>query len=82
MIKLPTTRLIKSCDLIEKHLDIIHKMENEFGDVEEEFINKLLEELENWRSCIDEIELIIKSRASENDNGYEYDNENKELIIY
>lgn len=82
MIKTPTTRLIKSCDLIDKHLDIIHKMENEFGDVEEEFINKLLEELENWRSCIDEIELIIKSRASENDNGYEYDNENKELIIY
>jgi hypothetical protein len=82
MIKTPTTRLIKSCDLIEKHLDIIYKMEGEFGNVEEEYINKLLEELESWKDCIEEIELKIKSRASQNNNGYEYNNENKELIIY
>ena len=82
MIKTPTTRLIKSCDLIEKHLDIIYKMEGEFGNVEEEYINKLLEELESWKDCIEEIELKIKSRVSQNNNGYEYDNENKELIIY
>lgn len=82
MIKTPTTRLIKSCDLIEKHLDIIYKMEGEFGNVEEEYINKLLEELVSWRDCIVEVELKIKSRATQNNNGYEYDNENKELIIY
>jgi len=81
MIKLPTTRLIKSCDLIEKHLDIIHKMDNEFGNVEEEYINKLLGKLESWRGCIDEVELKLKSYTSQNKN-YEYDDENKELIIY
>ncbi|MDG0967043.1 MAG: hypothetical protein P8N93_01820 [Flavobacteriaceae bacterium] len=82
MIKTPTTRLIKSCDLIEKHLDIIYKMEDEFKDVEEVHINKLLEELESWRDCIVEVELKLKSRTCENDDGYEYDEENKELIIY
>lgn len=82
MIKTPTTRLIKSCDLIEKHLDIIYKMEDEFKDVEEVHIIKLLEELESWRDCIVEVELKLKSRACENNDGYEYDEENKELIIY
>ena len=81
MIKLPTTRLIKSCDLIEKHLDIIHKMDNEFGDVEEEYINKLLGELESFRGCIDELELKLQSYTSRDEN-YEYDDTNKELIIY
>ena len=81
MIKLPTTRLIKSCDLIEKHLDIIHNMENEFGDVEEEYINKLLGELESFRGCIDELELKLQSYTSQDEN-YEYDDTNKELIIY
>ena len=81
MIKLPTTRLIKSCDLIEKHLDIIHKMDNEFGNVEEEYINKLLGELESWRDCIVELELKLQSYTSQNEK-YEYDDENKELIIY
>lgn len=82
MIKTPTTRLIKSCDLIEKHLDIIYKMDDEFKDVEEVHINKLLEELESWRDCIVEVELKLKSHAFENNDGYEYDEENKELIIY
>lgn len=82
MIKTPTTRLIKSCDLIEKYLDIIYKMDDEFKDVEEVYINKLLEELESWRDCIVEVELKLKSCTRENDDGYEYDEENKELIIY
>ena len=67
-------RLKKS---IIEFIDYIEKVEREKG-VEME----LLEDIESWRTCLDEIELAIKSQYQSNENYYEIDNENKELIIY
>jgi len=80
MDKTTITHLNKSCKFIENHLDIIHNMGNKLNNVDEENINKLLEELESWRICVDEIELSIKKNI--NTKNSNLNTINKEIVIY
>ena len=83
MIKTPTTKIIKYGKQIEKYLDIIHKLDKELCEVENNELNNLLEDMEGWRDCIGEIELKVKSvMDKEIITSYEYDTNNNETIIY
>jgi hypothetical protein len=84
MIKTSTTKLIKESELVDKHLNQIHTIVNNGDSVKDDMINELINNLEGWRDCINEIELGINSNYQLNvkSNNYEYDNESKDFIIY
>jgi len=83
MIKTSTTKIIKYGNQIGKYLDMIHKLDQELVKVESYELNNLLVEIEDWRDCIGEIELHIKSIMDKDDiTSYEYDTKNNETIIY
>ena len=42
---------------------------------------KLLEDIDSWKDCINEIELRINSLYDETNQNYEYEDDN-EIIIY
>ena len=77
-------RLIKESELVDKHLNQIHTIVNNGDSVKDDMINELINNLEGWRDCINEIELGINSNYQLNvkSNNYEYDNESKDFIIY
>jgi len=79
-VKFPSTKITNASIKVDKYLNVIYKLKNE---IEERGVEmELLEDIESWRTCLDEIELAIKSQYQSNENYYEIDNENKELIIY
>ena len=83
MIKTPTTKIIRYGNQVEKYLDMIHKLDKELCEVENNELNNLLENIEGWRDCIGEIELKVKSvMDKEIITSYEYDTNNNETIIY
>ena len=79
-VKFSSTKITNSSIKVDKYLNVIYELKNkiEQRDVEIE----LLEDIDSWRTCLDEIELALKSQHQSNENYYEIDNENKELIIY
>jgi|TARA_B110000263_G_C15246427_1_gene481947 hypothetical protein len=81
MIKLPTTKIQNSSDKIDIHLDRLYNLKTEFGKVDEQVINNLLESIDSWKDCISELEIEIKGNQ-----GLEYelknDETNDELILY
>ena len=79
-VKFSSTKITNACVKVDKYLNVIYELKNkiEQRDVEIE----LLEDIDSWRTCLDEIDLAIKSQHQSNENYYEIDNENKELIIY
>ena len=83
MIRLPQTKIEKSCEIINKHFDIIHQMDEKFGEVDIDDLGRLLDEMDSWKGCIDEITLKLKTYGKEKIlTHYEYNNDNNELIIY
>jgi hypothetical protein len=60
---------------------VIYELKN---DIEEKGVEmELLEDIESWRTCIDEIELAIKTYINtEEQKNYKIDKENKKIIIY
>ena len=84
MIKTSTTKLIKESELVDKHLNQIHTIINNGDSVNDDMINELINSIDGWRDCINEIELGINSNYQLNvkSNNYEYDDESKDFIIY
>ena len=68
---------------VDKYLNEIYKLKDKIGEDEVEFIEELVEDIESWRTCIEEIELSIKTYINtEEQKNYKIDKENKEIIIY
>ncbi|MDA7710510.1 hypothetical protein N8873_00430 [Flavobacteriaceae bacterium] len=68
---------------MDKYLNEIYELKDKIGEDEVEFLDELLEDVESWRVCIDEIELSIKSYINtEKQKEYRIDKQNKEIIIY
>ena len=68
---------------MDKYLNEIYELKDKIGEDEVEFLDELLEDVESWRTCIDEIELSIKSYINtEKQKEYRIDKQNKEIIIY
>ena len=84
MIVTSTTKLIKESDMIDKHINEVHTIINNGDDIPDNIINELVQSIEGWRDCINEIELGINSNYQLNlkSNNYEYDDDSKEIIIY
>jgi hypothetical protein len=81
MIKLPTTKIQNSSDKIDFHLDRLYNLKTDFGNVDEQVINNLIESIDSWKGCISELEIEIKGYR-----GLDYelknDETNDELILY
>jgi hypothetical protein len=84
MIVTSTTKLIKESDMIDKHINEVHTIINNGDDIPDNIINELIQSIEGWRDCINEIELGINTNYQLNlkSNNYEYDDDSKEIIIY
>ena len=84
MIKTSTTKLIKESDMIDKHINEVHTIINNGDDIPDNILNELIQSIEGWRDCINEIELGINTNYQLNlkSNNYEYDDDSKEIIIY
>ena len=81
MIKTLTTKLIKNSEQVEINLNNIYNLQSEFDRIEQESLMKLLEDIDSWKDCINEIELRINSLYEEPNQNYEYEDD-KEIIIY
>jgi hypothetical protein len=81
MIKTLTTKLLKNSEQVEINLNNIYILQSEFDRIEKESLMKLLEDIDSWKDCINEIELRINSLYEEPNQNYEYEDD-KEIIIY
>jgi len=83
MLKLPETKIRNYSERIDEYLNRIYLIKDE--EIEYESLVDLLENIEGWRTAIDEIELSVKSNHVFNsleNNNYDIDNESKEIIIF
>lgn len=78
-----STKISSSSKKVDKYLNEIYKLKDKIGEDENEFIEGLVEDIECWKTCIEEIELAVKTYINtEENNEYKIDKENKEIIIY
>lgn len=83
MMKHPSTKLKHYSEKVDEFLNKVYLLKEE--DIQFEFLVDLLEDLQTWRDCLDEIELSVKSNHIFNkiqSDSHEYDDDNKEVIIY
>ena len=84
MIRTGVTKIINNSKLVNKYLNNIHVMNDELLGIDINVLEELLNDIDSWRTCCDELELKIKSHPQyyADKKPYEYDDENKELLIY
>ncbi|MBC8397654.1 MAG: hypothetical protein H8E16_11230 [Flavobacteriales bacterium] len=84
MIRTGVTKIKNNSKSVNKYLNNIHVMNDELLDIEINVLEELLNDIDSWRICLDELELKIKSHPQyyADKKPYEYDDENKELLIY
>lgn len=84
MIKTTSTKIKKNSEMVSKYLDNIYVLNNEILDPDIMILGELLNDIDSWRICLDELEFKIKSHPQFHTDGksIEYDEENKEIIIY
>ena len=82
-VRFSSTKISNASKKVDKYLNEIYELKDKIGEDEVEFLDELLEDVESWRTCIDEIELSIKSYINtEKQKEYRIDKQNKEIIIY
>ena len=82
-VKFNSTKISSASKFVDKYLNTIYELKDEFSEDDVQFIGELIEDIESWRMCLDELELSIKKYInSEKQNEYKIDKENKEIIIY
>jgi|SaaInlStandDraft_1057018.scaffolds.fasta_scaffold23909_1 hypothetical protein len=84
MIRTGVTKIKNNSKLVNKYLNNIHVMNDELLGIDINVLEELLNDIDSWRTCCDELELKIKSHPQyyTDKKSYEYDDENKELLIY
>ena len=82
-VRISSTKISSASKKVDKYLNEIYKLKDKIGEDEDEFIEGLIEDIECWKTCIEEIELSIKSYINtEEQKNYIIDKQNKEIIIY
>ena len=82
-VRFSSTKISSASKKVDKYLNEIYELKDKIGEDEVEFFDELLEDVVSWRTCIDEIELSIKSYINtEEQKNYKLDKQNKEIIIY
>ena len=61
MIRTGVTKIKNNSKLVNKYLNNIHVMNDELLDIEINVLEELLNDIDSWRTCCDELELKIKS---------------------
>ena len=80
-IRFPSTKITNASSKVDKYLNIIYELKNEIEDKNVEI--ELLEDIEGWGTCLDEVELALETYMNtEKKNEYIIDKQNKEIIIY
>ena len=84
MIRTGVTKIKNNSKLVNKYINNIHVMNDELLGIDINVLEELLNDIDSWRTCCDELELKIKSHPQyyADKKPYEYDDENKELLIY
>ena len=78
-VRFNSTKITNASKKVDYYLNNIYELKDKIGEDEIEF----LEDVESWRTCIDEIELSIKSYINtEEQKNYKLDKKNKQIIIY
>ena len=84
-VRFNSTKITNASKKVDYYLNNIYELKDKVGkdEVEVEFVEDLIQDIESWRTCIDEIELSIKSYINtEEQKNYKLDKQNKEIIIY
>jgi hypothetical protein len=86
-IKFSSTKIRNNIKLVDKYLNLIYELKENLDEVSIDDLEHMMEVIEQWRGCIDEIELSVKSTEKfntimEKNNNYEYNDSDKEFIIY
>ena len=84
-VRFNSTKITNASKKVDYYLNNIYELKDKVGkdEVEVEFVEDLIQDIESWRTCIDEIELAIKTYINtEEKKNYKIDKENKEIIIY
>jgi hypothetical protein len=70
--------------MVSKYLNNIYVLDEYFKDIDIEVLSELLNEIDSWKTCCEEIEMKIKSHHEFHDIEKQYgdDNKNEELIIF
>ena len=84
MIKTTSTKIKKNSEMVSKYLDNIYVLNDTIVETDIMILGELLNDIDSWRICLDELEFKIKSHPQFHTDGksIEYDDENKEIIIY
>lgn len=84
MIKTTSTKIKKNSEMVSKYLDNIYVLNDKILETDITILGELLNDIDSWRICLDELEFKIKSHPQFHTDGksIEYDEENKEIIIY
>jgi len=82
-VRFSSTKISNASKKVDKYLNEIYELKDKIGEDEVEFLDELLEDVESWRTCIDEIDLVLKTHIhTEKQKEYRIDKQNKEIIIY
>ena len=84
-VKFPSTKISNLSKKVDKYLNEIYLLKDKVEDTNFEVLVEMIEDIDSWRCCLDEIELSIKSNHlynQMNENYYEHKEDNKELTIY
>lgn len=82
-VRFPSTKISNASKNVDKYLNEIYLLKDK--NIDFEMLVEMIEDIQSWRGCLDEIELAVKSNHiynQMNKSYYDYDDENKELTIY
>lgn len=78
-----STKITRVSKKVDKYLNEIYKLKDEIGENEIEFLDELKEDLDSWKTCIEEIELALTTHIHiEKKKEYIINKLTKEIIIY
>lgn len=84
MVKSVESKITKYSKLVDKYLNVVYELQQDLEGVESSYMSDLLEDIEGWKSCCEEMEYNIKSNKTMDGTNPHiiYDKENKNVTIY
>ena len=78
-----STKITRVSKKVDKYLNEIYELKDKIGEDEVGFLDELKEDLESWKTCIEEIELALTTHIhTEKQKEYRINKLTKEIIIY
>ena len=77
-----STNIKKCSEDVTKHLNILYKLDSEILKSDIMILEDLLEDIDSWRICLDEIKLLIQSHNQYHIEHNLTKKEQNQLIIF